>query len=417
MADASEAILQTDPRAPDTDGDGIPDGAEDFDFDGAGNADELAAGRSPFDPDVALSAGLNFFAYPVGVPAGTSAYDLLAQLGGSADVSRVRRLDPATQLFVEASYSGTTPTGVDFPIVEREGYLVDMKTTKTVTFTGSPQCPTHDLVAGANLIGFPCFPGGFTNYQLLSHLGPVDAVSAVRMLDAGSGRFDTAAWRLGARVGPVAKIAAGKGILVFARQALPGVAPPIAPPVVDITSPANGSTTDTTPATVSGTIAPPDAVVVVNGVVAALDGLGGFSASVPLAEGPNTVTATARTVQNLASSDAISVTLDTSVPVDYTLGRPDSVSDSRTFFLDPGAIQTLNHFHVLVTGLPSGVTYTPGSISINFSTGETTAPYTIATTSTATVGVHTFSAEYQFHDAAHTLLATHTLTFTIEVTP
>lgn len=417
VADVNETTLQTDPRDADTDGDGIPDGAEDFDFDGLGNAEELAAGRSPFDPEVALAAGLNFFAYPVGVPAGTSAFDLLAQLGGSADVSRVRRLDPATQRYVEAAYSGSTPTGVDFPIVGREGYLVDMKVAKTVTFAGTPQCPTHDLVAGANLIGFPCFPGGFTNYQLLSHLGPVDAVSAIRTLDAASGRFDTAAWRLGAKVGPVVKVAAGKGLLVFARQTLPGVAPPISPPVVDITSPANGSTTDTTPATVTGTISPPNAVVVVNGVVATLDGLGGFTASVPLAEGPNTIAATARTVENLAASDSISVTLDTSVPVDYTLGRPDSVSDSRTFFLDPGAIQTLNHFHVVVTGLPSGVTYTPGSISISFTTGETTAPYTIATTSTATVGVHTFSAEYQFHDAAHTLLATHTLTFTIEVTP
>ena len=111
------------------------------------------------------------------------------------------------------------------------------------------------------------------------------------------------------------------------------------------------------------------------------------------------------------------MTLDTSVPVDYTLDRPDSVSDSRTFFLDPAAIQTLHHFHVVLTGLPSGVTYTPGSISINFGTGQTTAPYTIATSPTAAVGVHTFTAEYQFHNVSHVLLATHTLTFTIEVLP
>ena len=74
-------------------------------------------------------------------------------------------------------------------------------------------------------------------------------------------------------------------------------------------------------------------------------------------------------------------------------------------------------FHVVLTGLPSGVTYTPGSISINFGTGQTTAPYTIATNATAAVGVHTFTAEYQFHNVSHVLLATHTLTFTIEVLP
>jgi hypothetical protein len=417
VSDANEAILKTDPRAPDTDGDGISDGAEDFDFDGVGNAAELAAGRSPFDPNVVLAAGLNFFAHPTQVPVGLTSFGLLATLGGSTDVAGIRRLDPATQLFQEAKYVGDVATGVNFPIVEREGYLLDMKVAKTVTFVGTPSCPTHDLVAGANFIGFPCFPGGFTNYQLLTHLGPVDAVSAVRMLDANAGRFDTAAWRLGSQAGPVVPVAAGKGILVFARQALPGIPPPIAAPTVHITSPLNGSTATATPITVTGTVNPANAVVVVNGVLATLNGTGGFTASVPLVEGPNTLTATARTVHNLVSSESISVTLDTSVPVDYTLGRPDSVSDSRTFFLDPAAIQTLNHFHVVLFNLPPGVTYTPDSISINFTTGQTTAPYTIATSASAAVGVHTFSAEYQFHDVNHVLLATHTLVFTIEVLP
>ena len=46
-----------------------------------------------------------------------------------------------------------------------------------------------------------------------------------------------------------------------------------------------------------------------------------------------------------------------------------------------------------------------------------TAPFTISTSASASVGVHVFQIEYQFEDASNMLLATHTLDFTIEVLP
>jgi len=415
--DVDEATLMTDSMNADTDGDGILDGAEDFDFDGRSNSQELLDATSPFDPDVTLTTGLNFFAYPIEVPGGLTAFGLLTALGDDTEVSAVLRLNPLTQTYEKASYVGGVPTGFDFAVTEEQGYLVNMLGTKTLTFVGTPNCPTHDLEPGTNLIGFPCFGGGFTTRDLLAHLGPVESVATAQTFDARTGRFETAAWKSGLTVGANVPVFAGQGLLVYSRQQLSAIAPPITPPTVAITSPADASTTDTTPAPIAGTVTPSDAVVVVNGVVATLDGIGGWTASIDLLEGANTVTATARTVENLQQATSISVTLDTSVPVDYTLNRPDSVADSRVFFVDPGAIGTLDHFHVVLTGLPSGVTYAPGSISISFTTGEVTAPYTISTDAAAAVGVHMFTAEYQFHDAAHVELDAHTLPFTIEVLP
>ena len=58
-----------------------------------------------------------------------------------------------------------------------------------------------------------------------------------------------------------------------------------------------------------------------------------------------------------------------------------------------------------------------GVATCQHKTGDVTAPYTISTTASATVGVHTFQAEYQFHDGADMELTTHTLEFTIEILP
>lgn len=79
-------------------------------------------------------------------------------------------------------------------------------------------------------------------------------------------------------------------------------------PAVAITSPPDGEELDASPATVAGTVVgTPPLGVVVNGVAAMVSG-NGFTASVPLAEGPNTLAATATNAFGEAS-DAVGVTL------------------------------------------------------------------------------------------------------------
>ncbi len=54
---------------------------------------------------VSLPAGFSLFAWPVGVPAGTTAFDLLEALGGPTEVSAVDRFDPRTGAFERAEHA------------------------------------------------------------------------------------------------------------------------------------------------------------------------------------------------------------------------------------------------------------------------------------------------------------------------
>ncbi|HTO52102.1 MAG TPA: hypothetical protein VMR50_01855 [Myxococcota bacterium] len=87
-----------------------------------------------------------------------------------------------------------------------------------------------------------------------------------------------------------------------------------APPTVAITAPANGSLTRTTPAVVTGTSTGTTPITVsVNGVAATVTGTS-YSATVPLSEGSNTLTATATNAVGTANASS-SVMLDTTPPV------------------------------------------------------------------------------------------------------
>lgn len=81
---------------------------------------------------------------------------------------------------------------------------------------------------------------------------------------------------------------------------------------VSITSPADGSVLNSSPAAVTGTVTN-NASVTVNGIPAMLSN-GTFTASIDLAEGTNTITASATDAYGQTASDSITVTLITSQP-------------------------------------------------------------------------------------------------------
>ncbi|OYU25385.1 MAG: hypothetical protein CFE41_21690 [Burkholderiales bacterium PBB2] len=82
---------------------------------------------------------------------------------------------------------------------------------------------------------------------------------------------------------------------------------------VSISSPANGSYINTPVITLVGTVGDVTAQVKVNGIAAPLSG-NQFAVSVPLNEGPNTVTAVASNSNGSTTSSSIQVTLDTTAP-------------------------------------------------------------------------------------------------------
>jgi hypothetical protein len=85
------------------------------------------------------------------------------------------------------------------------------------------------------------------------------------------------------------------------------------PTAITIASPANLAFVNASPITVSGTVSDPAATVTVNGVKTVSSG-GRFSVSVPLLEGPNTITAVTVNSQGTGSETSVQVTLDTTPP-------------------------------------------------------------------------------------------------------
>jgi hypothetical protein len=86
-----------------------------------------------------------------------------------------------------------------------------------------------------------------------------------------------------------------------------------APPTVTITSPANLSYLNISPTTVTGTVSDSAATVVINSISAPVVN-GTFTASIPLAEGPNILTATTASASGSTGTASITVTLDTTPP-------------------------------------------------------------------------------------------------------
>lgn len=84
-------------------------------------------------------------------------------------------------------------------------------------------------------------------------------------------------------------------------------------PILTIQQPANLAYTSITPTTISGTVDDPAATVIINSIEAAVVN-GAFSAALPLAEGPNTITATARSANGAVGTATLTVTLDTTPP-------------------------------------------------------------------------------------------------------
>lgn len=82
---------------------------------------------------------------------------------------------------------------------------------------------------------------------------------------------------------------------------------------ISITSPAQSAYLSLSPTIVTGTVSDPNATVSVNGLPAQVSG-GGFSASIPLREGSNLITAVAQNSNGVAGTASETITLDTTPP-------------------------------------------------------------------------------------------------------
>src|SRR5205823_1740847 len=132
-------------------------------------------------------------------------------------------------------------------------------------------------------------------------------------------------------------------------------------PVIRITSPANLSYLNISPTTVTGTVDDASAVVTVNSIpVATANGM--FTLALPLAEGPNVVTASATSPEGAAGTASIDVTLDTTPPHVTITSPPDQFITTESTISVSGNVNdivvgTVNDLQAQVTvnGAPAVV--------------------------------------------------------------
>ena len=151
-------------------------------------------------------------------------------------------------------------------------------------------------------------------------------------------------------------------------------------PVITVTSPADGATTNESIITVSGTIDDDTASVTVNGVDATVTGTTFSASGITLTEGPNTVTVTA--------TDPAGNTAAVSITVIYAI--PDTTAPVIT-----------------ITYPADSATVTTPTITVTGTIDDDTATVTVNGVG-ATVSGNTFTAEIQLSEGWNTITATAT---------
>lgn len=315
LSDITESTIGSNPLLIDSDADGVADANEDFDFDGVSNIQEISQGSNPLISEGYYSSGLNYFHYPYGVTSEKTAFDLMVELGGNSAIQKIQRQNALTNQLETAEYIDNALTGADFTIRSGEGYLLTANQSLVKSFNQSIDCSNIQLYEGLNLIGFSCFPGDFSAFDALEHMGGEQSVSSIQRLNDSTGLFETATYYLGKPVGHNFSINNTHSYLIHAKQEKLVESPAIIP-VVNITSHINGEVISTNEVMIIGDISDPSATVTVNGEEATIeDGI--YTANLILEEGSHAVEVEVRTQSNLRVSQSINITVE--IPPDITI--------------------------------------------------------------------------------------------------
>jgi hypothetical protein len=350
--------LGTDPFAADSNGDGIADENEDFDFDGVGNRAEIARGSNPLIPETDLRTGLNLVHFPMQPAADFSAFDLLGTLGGSAFVSRIERVTPGSEAVPAAYYDGASPAGVDFTVTNDAAYMIVMLQPRRQVWTGESLCRSVHFVEGKQLIGFGCVNKGMTAHGMLEALG-AGAIASMQRLNPKTKRFDTVAYDGDAKVGRDFQLNGIAGYLAHLRQNVSTELFNLRAPGLTLDGLADGQVVSDPNLLLTGSVSDSLAHVLVNGRTARLTpGSSGASFSLSglnLVEGDNTLEIRVRGANNMLLSRTITVryAVPPVLTIQSHLDGQETPSASTTVqgtVGDPGAVVTVNGVNAPVTG-------------------------------------------------------------------
>lgn len=390
LSDIYEAtVTLTNHLSADSDGDGISDGDEDFDMDGRSNLGELSLGSNPVQPDLDYGLGLNLLNYPVQVPLNMSAFGLMTQLGGDANLQKIMRFNTSIGEWETAEYIDTVASGTDFPIVDSEGYFVVFGNNVPWTYIGNGICEGLSLDAGVNVIGLNCVPQATTAYQLLELLGGPTEVSSVQRYDRETSRFQSATYEAGMPAGSDFALTNNEAYVVHMKTSVLNGGFAVQQPSITINSHVNNQTVSVPTITLSGLVSDPASVVTVNGQVANVtleNGFGRFTSAVNLVEGLNTITVFTRGANNLTDSRTITIVLATpptanvSAPIDNRTVYSSNYTVMGTVS-DPTATVDVNGVAAVLTGtdFSAQITLAEGSNTITVTATGTNSASSVVT--------------------------------------
>jgi hypothetical protein len=138
-----------------------------------------------------LTPDLQLVHYPAALPPGATAYDLLSVLNGSGEsVSSIEVfVDGAAQ---QAQWNNGTPSGEDFDLPAGRGVIASVETVSSQIIREAVVCPSIDLSAGVNVVGFRCVFGGLTSVELATVLSSnTGGEVTVQRFDPATGRYQT----------------------------------------------------------------------------------------------------------------------------------------------------------------------------------------------------------------------------------
>ena len=382
---------------------------------GPGTPLTITLNSSLVGQDIQLQEGLNAVGLTVDPANPVDAIDLLEMLG--PQTISIQRHDAVSGLFDEVSRDGSGGyTGTDFPLAGLDALHLLASAPVSTSLTGTTAAGASlDLVAGTNLLTFTAPPAGLGAFTLLALLGDETVVSALQRFDPTTGRYQTAVYEGASPAGVDFPIEPAVSYLLSLLQPINGFQPPVAL-TVTIASPTEASVLSVSPVLVSGSVTGvPPLTVDVNGVAATVVG-SSFSASVPLVEGANVLTATASDAVSSGVTDVVNVTLQS---VDYSLQAGGSVNDSRIVSAASSVISQVASVQFSVIGLPPELSYTLTGVFIQTAT-EVRFEFQIGVAGGAAPGIYSFQVVNDLLDSGGVPLGPVTgnvFDFSVEATP
>ncbi len=123
---------------------------------------------------------------------------LWQQQAGVVEITRYSQLLP-TIVSESVSWDGSSVIGTDFTLNQGDFLWVKFNDANILDFASST-CSAQDLAAGINVLSTACVPDDYNAYRLLEELDSTN-VSAVRLLNAQTGRWQVASVDAGSIIG------------------------------------------------------------------------------------------------------------------------------------------------------------------------------------------------------------------------